>query len=259
MCHAQDWPHWLEPCRLDDAALAEAYETAPAEHRALIKHCLALWHNLYGEDSERQSRARHDAALGFWVEECREPAPWAVVVITARYAAPTRLAAALMPAILARVPRLAVLCTNGTPSQAARLTLELAGVEDIFCTDEAARCLQELAATGQGSVALLHQGELGAVADVARALHLPLWEEQRPPSIHGLESWSFARFCHPDARCQAPHDASLGPDPQPAPLHLATGVQAFWQHPGLSKAFFRRTSLRLAPHPAAPCPAGEQQ
>lgn len=223
------WPGWCDDARLDDAALAEAYESTPAPQRACVKQCVALLHRLWGEDSEENTHCRVDKTLGFAATQRSAPAPWALFVVEDAYTAPTRLAAALMPALLARVPHVAVLCVGGMPSVGTRLALELVGIQDIFCVDHASAAedfVRALCPTGDtasavgantlesGSVALLHHGALASVGRTAQALRVPLWEEASPPSIvdatgetipgvttsRGPQAKdSLVRFCHPDA------------------------------------------------------------
>lgn len=292
--------HGVSPdgIRLHDAALAEAYEQSAPEHRACIKHCLALQHALWGEDCEDATHTRADAARGFCMARRSRPAPWALFVVSPDYAAPTRLAAALMPALLARVPQVALLCVGGMPSVPVRLALELTGVQDIFClggtpgTERAggtagagksasalARDPLEMAACWlrglagleanasptpwplhDGCVALLHHGELDPLAQAARALSLPLWEENTAPRVLNATRGPLVAFCHPDAcsddtaHSNGPCDAVFGvPDAESphtlaAPLRVAESMEGFWLHNTLSPDFFRRHSTRMTPY-----------
>ena len=46
------WPLWLDTCRVEDSALADAYDRTPMPYRAGIKQCLALCQSVYGESPE---------------------------------------------------------------------------------------------------------------------------------------------------------------------------------------------------------------
>ena len=269
----------LEPWRLDDAALAEAYAAASPAQRACVKHCLALLHTLWGEGSDEDIFSRHHSAQGFAVRERSTALPWSMVALTPEYSAPTRLAAALMPAILAKVPRIWVFCVGGSPSLSARVTLELAGIEDIFVLpgeQQAADCVRTLYGTlkteiRQGAVLLLPgpaedaaegapcpPSPLAALARFARAHELALWQEFTPPRlVHNLSPsrQALLDWCHPDALpClpgQVPH-AVYGPLPAAhefpaADLTTGTGMEGFWKHAGLDPNFFRRRQLYLSP------------
>ena len=168
------WPQWAEAARLDDALAAAAYEATPAHLRAAVKTGLALAHMHFGESTTSQRSEERNGHLGFWRRSIAHPAPWAVIAFTPAYAAAARLAAACMPAQLGGVPLLGAVCVGGTPSNNALVTLELAGVEDIFVMDSAGLCtLLEETQPGPGRLVLLHRGELDGGAAAARALELP--------------------------------------------------------------------------------------
>lgn len=252
------WPETLTAHRVEDAALSAAHESAPAAGLAAIKQCLALLHSLMGEDADETLLARIDAARGFRMRERIVPAPWACFFVGAGYAAPVRLAAALMPAILARTPLLAAVCVSA-PSPAVLAALELAGVEDIFRVDDAAPWPARLSAgMGPGRVALLHGGDLAPAAEAARGAGLAVWEETRPPRLHMEEEAEPFRdiidFCHPDAvHTPSGPDAVFGgeggsPDVrEAAPLIIHPRMAGFWRHAGLGPDFFRERALRIAP------------
>lgn len=246
--------------RVDEAAMAAAHDGIPPARRAVVKQCLALLHGLMGERADETIRARDDAARGFQTQTRSTPAPWACFFMGAGYAAPTRLAAALMPAILARVPLLAAACV-GEPSPSVLLALELAGVEDVFRVDDATSWPDRLRQSigrdmGDGRVVLLHAGGLASAAEAARSAGLNVWEETRPPRLRvDPESRRFMdiiNFCHPDARhtSDAPDAvfSAVPPDPgHDVPLHIHPHMAGFWMHPGLDTAFFQRRTLRMAP------------
>ena len=83
------------------------------------------------------------------------PAPFALVAFPASLRSPARLAAALMPAILAGVPLTGAFCLGGEPTPEVLVTLELAGIEDAFALPAAefTRLTRELP---QCRVVLLH-------------------------------------------------------------------------------------------------------
>lgn len=186
---APAWPDWLEACRIDDAALAEAYDHVSMPHRASLKQCMAFCQAVYGVAAEEQLCARADSGQGFWRSERSAPAPWTLAVITPEYDAPARLTAALMPAVLARVPRVALLCADGMPQQNIRTVLELTGVEDSFITTagQAEDLIRTLAAasagSGAGRLLLLHHGALHPLRALAAELDIPCMEEAVPPCL----------------------------------------------------------------------------
>ena len=260
------WPQWAEAARLDDALAAAAYEATPAHLRAAVKTGLALAHMHFGESTTSQRNEVRNAHLGFWRRSIAHPAPWAVVAFTPAYAAAARLAAACMPAQLGGVPLVGAVCVGGTPSNNALVTLELAGVEDIFVMDSAGLCtLLEETQPGPGRLVLLHRGELDAVAGAARALELPCYEERRSPILclpkpdtFDLEALAFAQaealagaldaplHLTPDATYLAPvaalghcRERRTGPFPHSSAPAITPGCEGFWLHPGLTPDFFR--------------------
>ena len=260
------WPQWTEEARLDDALAAAAYEATPAHLRAAVKTGLALAHMHFGECTTSQRNEIRNTHLGFWRRSIAHPAPWAVIAFTPAYAAAARLAAACMPAQLCGVPLVGAVCVGGTPSSNALVTLELAGVEDIFVMDNAGLCtLLEETQPGPGRLVLLHRGELDGVAAAARALELPCFEERRSPILclpkpeaFDLEALAFAQaealdaaqesplHLTPDATYLAPvaalghcRERRTGPFPYSSAPALTPGCEGFWLHPGLSPDFFR--------------------
>ncbi len=269
------WAEDLDTCRITDEALAEAYDATPPPLRGCIKNTLALTHAVYGEHPDTLERRSIDTARGVARATRAEPAPWAVVAFTPAYAAGPRLAAALMPALLAHVPLLGAVCVGGRPSAAARVVLELAGVEDAFCLDQAyfSRLLRDMRRCGVGRLALLHRGELASLRDEGAALRMPVWEEARPPRLliaagSGHER-SHIAWGHPDAHLTeiSAQELAAGPDvflpgihevdaifcdPEQeapsldrAPLVLLPGMEGCWLHTDLSPMFFTRTATAL--------------
>ena len=263
---AVSWPQWAEDTRLDDDLAAAAYEATPAPLRAAVKTGLALAHMHFGESTTSQRNEVRNAHLGFWRRSIAHPAPWAVIAFTPAYAAAARLAAACMPALLGGVPLVGAVCVGGAPSRNALVTLELAGVEDIFVLDSAGLCtLLEETQPGPGRLVLLHRGELDGVGAAARALELPCYEERRSPILclpkpeaFDLEALAFAQAealetaldtslrLTPDATYLAPvaalghcRERRTGPFPYSGAPALTPGCEGFWLHPGLTPDFFR--------------------
>ena len=217
-------------------------------------------------DEARREEVRAER-LGFWRASASGPAAWAVLAFSPAYAAPCRLAAACVPALLAGVPLLGAVCLGGVPAPSACVSLELTGMEDIFTLDVKAlrRLLAEIG-PGPGRLALLHRGELAEIAAAARQAGIPCWEERRPPTLSmpdpapfDLDALAFAHgadvvpvsgadagradalYLSPDAARQA---VAVGVGDV---LALAPGSEGFWLHSGLSPAFFRRRALAFGP------------
>ncbi|WP_300717697.1 hypothetical protein [uncultured Desulfovibrio sp.] len=265
------WPRWLEGSRVPDAPRAAAYEATPAHLRAAVKTALALHHAHHGDTDVTACRDERFPRRGFRRTSAEGPAAHALVAFPASLRSPARLAAALMPAILAGVPLTGAFCIGGEPSPEVLVTLELAGVEDAFAlaagdfvrlTDELPRC----------RVVLLHGLDRAALPGRSR---LPgrVWSEDALPLLllpqadavdaellafaHGPEIVANA-LRGADARAvldggTAPGDRlpaalldgegaarlAVAPGDMPVELLLTPGCEAFWLHPGLGPDFFR--------------------
>jgi hypothetical protein len=257
-------PSWLAAGLVSDDELAQAYEESAPGLRASCKHTLAVQHAFFGEapDWEEQSLSR--SAHGFRARVCDRPVDWALVMFDAEYASAPRLLAALMPALLARVPCALCVCMPGPARPELLCALELAGQEQIYALDasQSLDLVRNLAAqTKQGRLVLLHRGALSALRAAADEAGIPCWEERRAPVLRvcGPEpDMELIRLAHPDsapAEDAAP-DAVYCSWPDAvhvqAPLVLAAGMEGCWLHPSLTPGFFRARTLMFGPAPAYP-------
>jgi hypothetical protein len=259
----------VEKYRLDDEFSSRAYEATSPQCRTALKSGLALAFMHFSQSAGRVHEARADPNLGYWRQTVSFPAPWAVVAFTPAYTAAARLAAACVPAHLAGIAMVGAVCVGGNPSEQALVTLDLAGIEDIFTLDTASLCaLLEESQPGPGRLVLLHEGELDSARHAAHALGIPCFEERRPPhlvlpdpEIFDLQILAFAQGkalehalepAHPvtpaalylsskaaEGHCRhhpfGPHHADS--------LALSPDCECFWLHTGLSPDFFRVSRL----------------
>ena len=240
------WPQWLEAFRVPDEPRAAAYEDTPAHLRAAIKTALALQQAHAGEMDSRTCRDERFPRRGFRRTVTDGPAPFALVAFPASLRSPARLAAALMPAILAGVPLTGAFCLGGEPTPEVLVTLELAGVEDAFALPAAdfTRLTRELP---QCRVVLLH-GLDGDALPERGDLPGRIWREDALPLFllpqDTAADAELLAFAHgPDCTAQALHGeaARLAMEDEggPVELLLTPGCEAFWLHPGLTPDFFR--------------------
>lgn len=265
------WPQWLEDFRVPDGPRAAAYEGTPAHLRAAIKTALALHQAHAGETDSQTCRDERFPRRGFRRTSTDGPAPFALVAFPASLRSPARLAAALMPAILAGVPLTGAFCLGGEPTPEVLVTLELAGVEDAFALPSAdfVRLTGELP---RCRVVLLHGLDEAALPERDK---LPgrIWREDALPLFLLPQDVAvdeeLLAFAHgPDCAAQALRGeaarAVLDGGPLPGPclpaavleedeiarlvmeaetgaveLLLAPGCEAFWLYPGLTPDFFR--------------------
>lgn len=267
------WPEMCDALRLDDAVMGQAYDSVAPALRACIKTGIAFQYALHGEQPNQAARYINNSAQGFaYGVQCR-PAAWTMLFLGPDYASAPRLVAALMPALLARVPLVGLACLGALPSQAVCASLELLGVEDIFCLPDlpaAQHLLQQLARTGTpqvpGRALFLHKGELAPLEQTARRLNLNVWQEAAAPRIalhaQGDYDVKILQWCHPDAQILAEDNSNmravdavfgaapplmLPPSPhQDVPLLLGVGTEGLWWHKNLEPCFFVEKQLQAS-------------
>ena len=267
------FPVSLDEFLVADAAFGAAYDAVSPEERAVIKAAVARM-AIVQEKAEALSRYSVTMVRqGFTLHERTCPVSWTVVLWDAAYAGPTRVLAALMPAMLAGVPNI-LACRIGdhgefpAPLLAA---LELAGQELVaecapgVALDIVRACCE---ADGRGRVVCLGQeAVLGEAVRLAASFGVPAYHMASPVRV-GIAASSFSepmqdtyiRFVHPDGAlvpfeedavngifsavfCAEEHVVNfLGS----APLILSPGNEGYWAWPGLGTVFFRETSMGLS-------------
>jgi|GEM_PF-1408972 len=275
---ASAWPQWALDDAVDDEAFAAAHDALTPQERAGIKQTLARMFAVHepGAPVRRRLTAGFDpdlvgAALSV-------PRPFAVVAIGADFASPARLLAACLPAMRARVERVAVVRVGKkTPWPAPLLAaLELGGVETAFSfsSGQAARFFSDLARSApQGVVvdfiAAGHYaagltvlpaapcGEIGVWRTAARMFDLEalamaqagarvtVWGKAGglPPGMVAGEG-DFAAFLSRGYEAVfVPQGKALAAlDAENGPdLVLGPGMEWFWACRGVSTADFMRT------------------
>jgi hypothetical protein len=218
-------------------------------------------HAFFGEAPDWEEHRLTRSVHGFCTRACNWPADWALVIFDAEYASAPRLLAALMPALLARVPLVLCICAPGPARSELLCALELAGQERIYALD-ASQSLDLIrglcARAGQGRLVLLHRGALSAHRAAADEAGVPGWEDRRPPVLRicGAEpDAALIKLAHPDAVIagDAAPDAVYCAEPDAAqvqaPLIFPPGMEGCWLHSSLTPDFFRVRALMFAPSP----------
>lgn len=185
------WPVAMERKRVPDAAFARAYAKVPDRDRALLKTGIAAIYAAYG--GPLPAYRRQEAGLGHDLRLIRQDVPldFAVVLCGASFASPARLAAAVIPALCARVPEVAaVRVGTGNWPHALLTTLELCGVETAcqLGPRSLAGLWEELPHRGRGAVILLDGVPF---PDEAPEDHIQLFR--------ALTTGKAGIFCDPDA------------------------------------------------------------
>lgn len=175
------WPEAMERGRVADAAFARAYARVPDRHRALIKTGIAAVYAACG--GPMPARRRHDEDLGHDLRLVREDTPldFAVIVCGPRFASPARLAAAVLPALCARVGEVAAVRLGAAWPEALLVTLELCGVETACRLGRRglAGLWADLAARGHGAAVLL-DGADGPGREPAGNVRFFFRQDRRP-------------------------------------------------------------------------------
>lgn len=275
-------PELLEAWRIGEASLARAYGRVGDQERALIKSLIALaYAGLEPGRPVQWSRCARIAGETLHIEDSR-PRPWCLLVLGPETVSAPQAVAAVMPAIVRRIPRImAVRPRSRAPWPAALLTaFELAGVEALYGPPRAALadCLRSLACPAGGSFIYLGQPRLwDLVHGLAEEQGSPaVW--LKPPAKIGVWAepglaWDekALRLVHPDAEfqvwggvgpagfpacegdfedfCRAGYQTVYAPPerwPDSAGLCLGPGREFFWHWPEMSEdvCHTRRTGYR---------------
>ncbi len=259
----------MESGRIPEALFDEAYQSTDPNHKALLKRGIQCAFQVFGRELSFSRMQGTDAHAGIRRDTVQRPVDWTILLVDGTSSAAARLAAAALLPRLAGVPDVVAVSTDAPPPAPGLLSLELAGVEDIFVLTE-----EELAAC------LARRGGRGRICCLARRMPASLhgWPvlltERRPdlallsPGAFDTETLAFMHGFVPDTPGEGTdlkeHDAvfadretcsRLIEDPDcRVSLLLSPGFEGFWLHPARpadfllkKQAFFpsrRRTSFQ---------------
>lgn len=122
----------LEPYRLPDAILGQAYESVPPKCRAAIKTAIALTDFYFRPQGASVSKTCLCQPLGFAFEFDGAPCPAAFLIFHGRFQGAARICAAASLATLCGAGQVIAIAIDAIPEAGILATLELCGVEDIF-------------------------------------------------------------------------------------------------------------------------------
>lgn len=272
------WPPVLEQGRVGERAFATAYAALPDRHRAWIKTGLAALYAALGGPmplaTRLESELDHDLAL----VRCDAPLDFVLVACGPGFASPARLAAAVLPALCARVPEVAAVRVGGAWPKPLLTTLELCGVESTFRLGARAFAGlgRALAETGRGAVVVL-DGLATPVTSASGPAIVSARVGGRVGVFPGPDAdfdWDALAFAQPDltvcvhggsvpdrtsfvaADGTLAEAAALGYDAvyvgdvqgeaalAAAPLSLGPGRETLWLWPQLPPGMFRRQQLQ---------------
>ncbi len=281
------FPSLLEDFLVTDASFGAAYDAVSSEERAVIKTAVARMAAVLESAGHISRHSVTVARQGFTLYKRTRPVPWTMVLWDAAYAGPTRVLAALMPAMLAGVPNiLACRVLPGANGKGGKdgpgvfpapllAALELAGQElAAECVSGVALDVVEACCEADARGRLVCLGRAAVLDEVCRAaasFGVPAYRMAAPVRI-GIAASSFSGpvlndhllLAHPDAAlvscegnaAEGGFSAVFCAEERvadflgSAPLVLSPGNEGYWIWPGLGVGFFRETSTGIS-EPAA--------
>jgi len=273
MQHDFNYPEFLENKRVADSDIAHAYDILSSTQRAHIKNGIAFNHFLHKERANKYQTMVDDHAKGYMYSLQKKPVAWTILFFTHTYLSAPRMIAALMPALLAKVPLVLAISLNGLPSNNALTALELMGIEDIFCmnndkshlanADEALKIIKTLQEFNiNGRVLFMHNNELSTIVQKVLTHNIICWQEDRPPKLALQKNCKYTEeyftWAYPDTFC-----TNINYDCENAEALLCSqdfynknknklanikfflfeGMEGCWTHTNLRPEFFQQTNL----------------
>lgn len=252
---------WLENFRQTDAELEAAYELIAPKFRAAIKTGIAMTEFHFRPRRAKTGESQASPILGFQESSSCQPVELAIIVLDADYAAMARLcAAACLPALAGVQRTLAIIAGQKQPSAEILLTLELCGIEDIYCLNPEQLLNLPEKLPQNSAVSILHDGKMANLAGKLRKAAGRLYEEAHAPDLLIISPDHFdpeiLRFCQGNMPqdCLQPHEkqyacAYIAPempcDNINASLFLEPGCEGFWLHAGLNPELYMACRMRL--------------
>ncbi|MBF0513961.1 MAG: histidinol dehydrogenase, partial [Desulfovibrionaceae bacterium] len=188
------------PSLVPDDRFAAAYDATTPMQRGWLKTTVRYLFELHHDHRRGEATQSASYAGGFAVSRLARPKDFALVLTPGPTAAPARLLAAALPALLAGVPEVAVASLDGKLSGPALTALELAGLETALETTPArfAELVRGLGETSaRGLILLLAPGALkpGIAAALASSPNIEVWSAP-PPRLAVLAAprtrWDYA-------------------------------------------------------------------
>jgi hypothetical protein len=281
------WPEAMERGRVSDAAFAAAYARVSDRHRAWIKTGLAAMYAANGGPLPISRRETVSLGHDLRLDRLETPLDYALIVCGPDAVSPARLAAAVIPALCARVPDIAAVRVGERWPHVLLTALELCGVETACRVGvrSMSGLWAALAAKGRGVIVLL-EGVAAPAKAIDDARLLTARTSGRAGMFPGADV-AFDRealaFAHPDMTffvhddphpglppfASAKGDLAVAPDlgydvvyageaclqaaQKAAPLALGPGRETFWLWPHLFPAAFRQQRLSAAVENRAGC------
>ncbi len=125
---------YVEEFRVADSLFAEAYEGVGDRRRSVLKKWIARLYLFWGRERVRSRTDIQHWDQGDMTRATTQPLAWTLFVLSPDFSSPAQLLAALLPALLAGVPRVLVVREeNGALFPAELLVaMELAGQEGVL-------------------------------------------------------------------------------------------------------------------------------
>lgn len=225
---------------VDDSLFLQAHETASPGVRAAIKTAIALHIFHFGRQNGQRRNFLRDEFAGFCSEVEENPLPCTLICLPSHYRYAASLCAAAMLPILAGVPSISCVLVGQSPEAKLLLTLELCGVEEVYCCGEKeVETLFRKTGKGEEKIFLLHDGSLAHLAELLAERKLNYIDEHETP--------------HPEIEERSNHEALefgfgsdiaggscvIGNSAPSSRLVLGAGCECFWLFDTLTPANFK--------------------
>lgn len=272
----ETWPACCNANSVADEVFAAAYEAVPAELRACFKRSIACHEAVYGINVLASCTEERQLSTHERIHKQMRPLDWTLVCLDADYSSGVRLLAAVLPAILAGVPRVGILrLSRGKEWPPALLAaLELVGVErvaELSAEDVIAKGFDDfLTATarlGYGRMIVMgHNLESKLAVQYARehglsVLHEPPYRQIGLLKGHsGKVNQDLLAWAHPDAEFVTVSDVSrpdllavcansvkdVRIDGIQSPLVLEAGQEGLFFWTELHRKLFKQTFYQIS-------------
>lgn len=129
------FPDWLEECRIPENLLADSYEKCDPLIRALIKTAISLAHFHFSDKATYQINELYNQDHGFWISSSSRPADTCFLLLSPDCDAAALVCALAILPVICDVPFIYAICIQKPGLPQILGTLQLCGIEDIFCVD----------------------------------------------------------------------------------------------------------------------------
>lgn len=240
--------HELENFRIPEIVREKAYNDISAPFRAAIKTALALAWFHFGTRADEISQTRTNPCAGITGHMIIEPVDRTWLFIPADYRANALACAAAVLPVIAKSEEIECILVGTEPRSGLLATLELTGIENIYCLPLKGLLsnLKDFEEVG-GVLFLLHYGELDPLKQLCIRSTMRIVEYARKPTyrieeenVFNREKIKFALGTDPVVAGEFV-DCIFGTtwnEKSPCRMYLEPGCEAFWIFDGIGPEYF---------------------